>query len=220
MSLLAKTGRAALVAGLCALAPMQALAGPVLFDTDWNEQRFSLFSGNSYGLEGARLSVASDRSVSLIWQALPQTEWAARSAQWSWRVERSVPATDLQLKGGDDRNLSLYFVFLPEQEARGIRSMNVRRLLTNENARVLVYVWGGDHARRAFLSSPYLGPRGTTVVQRQAGTGAFSESVDLQADYIRAFGGTPGALVGLAVSGDSDDTDTAIRAEISNLSLG
>jgi hypothetical protein len=43
--------------------------------------------------------------------------------------------------------------------------------------------------------------------------------VNLAADYARAFGGTKGALIGLAVSGDSDDTNTVIKATVSNLNL-
>ena len=58
-----------------------------------------------------------------------------------------------------------------------------------------------------------------TIPLRQAGTGSVSESVNLAADYARAFGGTKGALIGLAVSGDSDDTNTVIKATVSNLNL-
>jgi len=54
---------------------------------------------------------------------------------------------------------------------------------------------------------------------RPAGTGAHRENVDLAADYRRAFGGVPGALVGLAVSADSDDTNSRIRARVSGLVL-
>lgn len=54
---------------------------------------------------------------------------------------------------------------------------------------------------------------------RQAGTGSYSENVNLAADYAQAFGGQPGSLVGIAVSGDSDDTDSTIRAAIGNLTL-
>jgi hypothetical protein len=36
---------------------------------------------------------------------------------------------------------------------------------------------------------------------------------------MKAFGGAKGALVGLAVSGDSDDTNSIIRAAIGNLHL-
>jgi hypothetical protein len=135
-------------------------------------------------------------------------------------VSLSVPATDLTRKGGDDRNAALYFVFLPQAEAQAnAGSSNIRRLLANEQARVLVYVWGGAHTRGDVLSSPYLGARGKTVVLRPSGTGQFNETVDLARDFSRAFGGPPGALVGVAVSADSDDTNTMLAGQISSLTL-
>ena len=82
------------------------------------------------------------------------------------------------------------------------------------------YAWGGNHRRGQVIPSPYAPPgQGVTIALRQAGTGSHSERVDLAADYARAFGGEKGALIGLAVSGDSDDTNSAIRAAIGNLTL-
>lgn len=211
--------RTILATTLIAALAAPVAAGSVAFDRSWKTQKFSLFSSNKYGFGGNTLSVSSDGSVSLAYRPLPEAEWGARAASWSWRVDQSVPATDLRKKGGDDRNLSLYFVFLPEAEAKAAKGGNIRKLLGNEAARVLVYVWGGNHKRGAVLASPYLGARGKTVVLRGAGTGSASENVNLARDYGRAFGGSPGALVGLAVSGDSDDTDSAIRGAISGLRL-
>ena len=72
----------------------------------------------------------------------------------------------------------------------------------------------------AVIASPY-GKSGTgvTIPLRQAGTGRASEQVNLMADYARAFGGQKGALIGLAVSGDSDDTNSVIQAAIGGLTL-
>jgi hypothetical protein len=212
--------RAVMAAGLASgLTAGPAWAtGPVSFDDSWRTQAFSLFSSNSYDFRGDAVSVASDGSVSLAYRPLPERFWSAQGAGWAWEVTRGVPATDLRRKGGDDRNLALYFVFLPQDEAERLRNTNVRRLLRNDAAHVLVYVWGGAHDRGAVLDSPYLGPRGKTVVLRPSGTGQARERVDLGRDYARIFGGEA-ALVGLAVSGDSDDTDTAIRGEIRDLSL-
>lgn len=202
---------------LLAAAPLAA--EPISFN-GWTEQRFSLFQQVDYGFSGSRLSVSSDDAASMTYRRLPAGSWGATSANWSWAVSQSVPATDLTRKGGDDRNLSLYFVFLPEAEAQRIgEGGSIRSLLNNELARVLVYVWGGAHGRGDVLSSPYLGARGKTIVRRPSGTGNFSENVDLAGDYTRAFGGSAGALVGLAVSADSDDTNSTIRGEISGLSI-
>ncbi|MEN8658631.1 DUF3047 domain-containing protein [Marivita sp.] len=208
-----------LAAAAVCLAALPALAAPVSFDGSWKTQKFSLFSSNTYGFNGGSVSVASNGSVSLAYRPLPENYWGASSAKWSWSVQEGVPATDLRNKGGDDRNLALYFVFLPDAEAQALKGASVRKLLTNDAARVLVYVWGGAHDRGAVLNSPYLGDRGKTIVLRGSGTGSASESVDLARDYSRAFGAGDASLVGLALSGDSDDTDTRIRASVSGLNV-
>lgn len=199
-------------------APSLTNAGPVSFASGWSEQKLKLFSSNDYRF-GNQLDMVSDGSVSIAWTRLPQGEWGARMASWQWRVDQSVPATDLSLKGGDDRNLSIYFVFVPAEQAPELEGANIRALLGNSDVRVLQYAWGGAHGRGAIIPSPYQPGQGVTVALRQAGTGAFSENVDLAADYARAFGGMPGALVGLAVSGDSDDTSSVIRASIGAMAL-
>jgi hypothetical protein len=218
--LLGNAMRLALSSFAACLAATAALAaGPVRFDNSWQEQRFALFSSNAYTFGGDRLEVRSDGTVSLVWSRLPETSWGARGADWRWSVDRSVPATDLRLKGGDDRNLALYFVFLPEAEARASGRDGIRRLLAADDARVLVYVWGGAGGQPRIQDSPYLGARGKTVALRPAGTGTATESVDLAADHRAAFGTEPGALVGIAVSADSDDTSSTIRAVVSDLIL-
>ncbi|SMY08507.1 DUF3047 domain-containing protein [Flavimaricola marinus] len=201
-----------------ALIASTVLAGPVSFSSGWNEQRLSLFNSNDYSF-GSSLGIVSEDAVSLAWARLPRSEWGSRSASWSWSVAQSVPATDLRRKGGDDRNISIYFVFLPEAVAAGLEGANIRQLMGNRDVRILQYVWGGNHGRGAILGSPYAPGQGVTVALRQAGTGAHSESVDLARDFQAAFGGAPGALVGLAVSADSDDTDSAIQATVSGLTL-
>lgn len=183
----------------------------------WSSQRFALFSSVNFSQGGTALSISSDRAASLIYRAAP--DWSARRASWSWAVSQSVPATDLTVKGGDDRNIALYFVFLPRADAEALRGASVTRLLRHPNVRALVYVWGGSHSAGARIGSPYLGAKGQTIVLRPAGTGQAQENVDLDADFRRAFGGAPGALVGLAVSADSDDTGSQIRAQVSRLSL-
>jgi len=192
-------------------------AGPVSFSSGWQEQRLSLFSSNEYTF-GANLGMVSDKAVSIAWTRLPQAEWNSRSASWSWTVEQSVPPTDLSRKGGDDRNLSVYFIFVPEAVAGKLSGRGIRALLGRNDVRVIQYAWGGNHRRGTVLPSPY-GRGGVTIPLRAASTGSHSENVDLVADYARAFKGTPGALIGMAVSGDSDDTNSFIRATLANMSL-
>jgi hypothetical protein len=207
-----------ILAPLAILFATSANADPVSFASGWNEQRLQLFNSNDYTF-GSTLGIVSEGAVSLAWTRVPRGEWGATGATWSWQVDQSVPATDLARKGGDDRNISLYFVFLPQDEAAALEGANIRQLMGNSNVLILQYAWGGNYGRGAIVPSPYAPGQGVTVALRQAGTGVHAENVDLARDYAAAFGGTPGALVGLAVSADSDDTDSVIRAAVGSLSL-
>ncbi len=82
-----------------------------------------------------------------------------------------------------------------------------------------MYVWGGVHATGEILPTPYLGPRGRSIIRRPPGTGTAAERVDLASDHRRAFGEEPESLVGLAISADSDDTDTAVVARVTRLRI-
>ena len=207
---------AAILAASLAAGPLAA--EPVPFDGAWKEQGFLRLFSNDYAAEGRRLGVVSDGTVSIFWRPINGAARQAEGAAWQWRVDAGVPPTDLTIKGGDDRNLALYFVFLDPASAKGASGASARRVLKNPNVRALVYVWGGDHDRGAILPSPYH-PRLATKILRPAGTGQHGEAVDLVRDFGLAFGEDIGVLVGIGVSADSDDTGTSIRAAIADLSL-
>ncbi len=196
-----------------------AQAAPISFDKSWKEQRFSLFSKNRYSFNGNTIGIKSNGSVSMAYVALPEDKWSASTASWTWSVKQSVPPTDLTVKGGDDRNIALYAIFLPKDKAASLKGASIKKLLSSDDVRVIVYVWGGDHGVGAKLDSPYLGPRGKTVVLRAAGTGQHSEKINLKSDYKSFFGSSDVAVVGLAISADSDDTDTSVDASIANLNI-
>lgn len=203
----------ALASALALTLAAPASAQPLSFDGSWKEQGFLRFSSNDYRQDGGSLQVVSDGTVSLLWKAAPEALRGARSASWTWAVAEGVPVTDLRRKGGDDRNLAVYFAFTDTATAATANPNRATSLLRNPNTRVLVYVWGDDEGRGTLQDSPYL-PGLKTVVLRQAGTGQHAERVDLAADYARAFGGAPQVLMGVGISADSDDTDTKIRASI------
>lgn len=209
---------AMLALGLMTALPSRVLAEDILFQ-GWTHQKFGVFGGNNWRQSGRQLSVESDGGVSLLWRPLPENVWQAKKASWSWSVGTSVPATDLSQKGGDDRNLSLYFIFAPQDLAAKAQDLGIRKLLGNPEIRVLMYVWGGSHERNAVVASPYLGARGKTIVLRPAGTGQRDETIDLRSDLDRVYGSRDLMLIGLAVSADSDDTETRIEAGISDLRL-
>ncbi len=201
------------------LAAPLANARTIDFSKGWKNQKLSLFANNKYSF-GKSLGITSDDAVSIAWTRLPQSDWDKTSARWNWSVDSSVPPTNLAKKGGDDRNISVYFVFLPESEAKRLQGASIRKLLGNKTVRVIQYAWGGNHGRKAFIPSPYANTgQGVTVALRKAGTGSHAESVNLKADYAKAFGGAYGKLVGMAVSADSDDTNSVVKARISGMQI-
>ena len=199
------------------LAPEWASARTVPFDGSWQDQTFLFRSANDYIQEGARLRIQSDDSVSVLWRPAPPDVRDARRARWYWTVDQGVAPTDLSLKGGDDRNIALYFLFAPREVASDMEETSPDRVFRHDAVRILVYVRGGNHEPGTIVNSPYLEPRGVLLPLRGTGNGTFAESVDLNADYRRAFGSPPGVLLGLGISADSDDTDGVIEAELGNL---
>ncbi|MEP0520420.1 MAG: DUF3047 domain-containing protein [Hyphomicrobiales bacterium] len=197
-----------------------ASAEVVGFAGGWKSVNFRSIPKTQYSFGGNMLGIKASSSSSVIYKPVPAPLRQARQASWSWSVQNSVPATNLAKKGGDDRNIALYFVFTDEKTAsRAGKNPNIKRLLTKRSSRMLIYVYGGSQSAGSFVPSPYFSGRGTTVVKRSAGTGSFSENVDLAADYRRAFGGEAGVLVGLAVSSDSDDTGVMSQSSLGEIRL-
>lgn len=210
----------AVSASIAVLPSSAANADTVAFGGGWKSVNFRSIPKTKYGFGGGTLSIDSSKSSSVIYKPVPVTARDATKASWNWSVQTSVPPTNLGKKGGDDRNIALYFVFTDEKTAkRAGENPNIKRLLTKRSSRMLIYVHGGQHDAGSYVPSPYFSGRGTTIVKRRAGTGAFSENVDLAADYRRAFGTEPDVLVGLAVSSDSDDTGTMSQSSLSSIAL-
>jgi len=207
----------ALVIVLC--TSVHVSANPIDFSDGWSEQRFSVFSSNEFEPSGETLHIRSNGTASMFWSRLPSALSDSTKAQWDWEATASVPPTDLTLKGGDDRNLSVYFVFMPEGSLPKANA-KLTAFLGNTRARLLMYAWGGKHMRGEILPTPYLNELGRTFILRPAGTGQTSERVNLKTDFQRAFGTEPTRLIGIAISADSDDTDTKIRARVSNMRIG
>ncbi len=186
------------------------------FDGSWTNQKIPLKSANQYTQNGGTLSVTSNAGVSILYRAVFQN---VTTASWNWQVAQSVPATNLRGKGGDDRNLSLYFVFMPEAEAGAVQGQSLTKILRNPQAKALIYTYGGNEGRGASFQSPYTGGRGQVIIMAPAGAGSGQESVNLTKDFQSAYGEAAGTLIGIGVSSDSDDTGSTVEATISNLAI-
>lgn len=217
-----RAAMACLGAALCA-APAHALGpvgfGPTLDASGWQDMTFRGLAPVDFAVEGgSTLWVRSNEAASLIWRRLPADFAPGSRAAWRWRVDASVPPTDLARRGSDDRSLALYFLFADDAADAADPPRSLRSAM--RRGRALIYVWGGSDPRGSVIRSPGLLGRAQMVVKRTAPgpTGQWiSETADLRADYRRAFGREPGPLVGIGVSSDSDDTATMADARLSDL---
>ena len=210
----------ALAAMMLVTSGMSANAESVGFDKQWDEVSFRRIPQTSYSFFGEYLSIRSAKSSSVIYRAVPESLRQSLAAGWEWSVEQSVPPTNLAKKGGDDRNIALYFVFTDKKTAaRAGKNANIKRLLASRKSRLLIYVFGGNQDIGSFVPSPYFKGRGTSIIKRKAEPGSFREKVDLAADFRRAFNEEPSVLIGLAVSSDSDDSGASAQASLGAIHL-
>jgi len=192
----------------------------------WKEMTFDGKAKNRFNLsEDQVLTVTSDDSVSVLRKPMTIDMASTPILTWRWCVTQGAPATDLTVKGEDDRSLALFvaFPFVPEQATffeKIERRIVEREAGADAPGRVLMYVWGGQGERGDVQKSPFLGEGGRMIILRPAKTEAgqwFKERIDIAEDYRRIFGNEAPPAMSIAVSSDTDDTESQVRGLIANL---
>jgi hypothetical protein len=214
---------------LFGLAPLAgAVVAPELEAEGWRELPNPNKRENVFGLgEDGAVEVVSRGSVSTLYRPVAVNLEERPLLTWRWRVDEAAPATDLSARGEDDCSLAV-FVGFPYDSGQASFFERMKRPLVEswvgEEApgRVLRYVFCGDHRQGATVKSPYLGDAGAIRVLRSADgpTGEWlEEQVDLVADYRAAFGEAPPDPSQIAIQADTDNTDSASRAQVADLAF-
>ena len=218
------------LAAFALLVGFSALAGTdeALLADGWSDVLFDGKTPNRFEVfEDGGIAVTSDNSVSLLQRPLSVDLEKTPLLAWRWRVTEAAPATDLTVKGEDDRSLALYVAFPFVAEEAGVfermRHAFIEKLTGKATpGRVLVYIWGGEGARGDRVPSPHLGNAGMMTILRPANTASgpwFDEAIDIAEDYRIAFGSEPPAPVSLAIGADTDDTLSTARAVVTDLAF-
>lgn len=162
------------------------------------------------------VTARADGAVAFLYRAV-EAPAGARLA-WRWRVDRDIPAVPLD-RVGDDRPLAVH-VWFPAAGVFGALRAGLAELAgAPPIGYALTYVWGGTAARGAIVPNPHL-DTGAIVVLRPGGTPTatwFDETVDVAADFKRAFGFAAPAPSHLAISADTDDTATSSAGVVAGL---
>ena len=189
---------------------------------DWREFTFDGIQPARFrAASGDTIDVASKDGASMLFRELSPSEREGRYVSWRWRVDTSVPATNLGQAGKDDRNLALH-VWFPEGGEGGLFSALSRAFSKALGAPVtgkaISYIFGGLGKRGDSLANPFREGEAVYVILRPAGSELgqwFDEKVDIVGDFERAFGMPAPKPTHVAISTDSDDTDTESAGVIS-----
>ncbi|MBU1358461.1 MAG: DUF3047 domain-containing protein [Gammaproteobacteria bacterium] len=137
---------------------------------------------------------------------------------WRWKVSRSLPGSDVRIKGGDDYAARLYVFFdLPLDRltlADRLRMQAARALSSADiPAASLCYVWGRAQAAGATAWNPYTDRVRMVVLDSgdaQAGTWR-SHVRDVRRDWAEAFDGPVPRISGIGVGADTDNTASEVE---------
>lgn len=139
--------------------------------------------------------------------------------RFSWRVPQLIEAADLAVREADDSPVRIVLAFEGDRSrfsARDAMLSELSRALTGEEMpyATLMYVWCNKRPAGTVIPNPRTDRIRKLVVE--TGAGRLNQWLeyerDIRADFERAFGEPPGALVGVALMTDSDNTRTSAHA--------
>lgn len=173
------------------------------------------------------LHAQADASASFL---LFDQAWSIREyplLRWSWMVENVYEKGDGTTKAGDDFPLRIYVLFEydPAKASLGDRlAYGAARLLYGQYPpqSSLSYVWESRGEPGRILTNPY-SDRTKEIVLRSGKSQLgqwLQESVDVLADYRRAFGTEPPDRVTLALMSDADNTGESASGYFRYIEIG
>lgn len=225
---------AALLAGCASLPPAPADATtspwalasggpPARGGRGWTHQQFPGKAATRFDyvrLDGRDvLAVRADASASMLRRELRVEPAELGRVSFSWKVADLIAQADLALRDKADAPVRVVLVFEGDRSrlsARDAALSELVRAVTGEELpyATLMYVWCNQRAPGTVIGSARTSRIRKLVVE--SGRDRLAQWVDyerdIRADFVQAFGEAPGALVGIAVMTDTDNTRSQARA--------
>lgn len=172
------------------------------------------------------LEITAENAVAFLYRFVPKGEGSQTVLSWEWKVKESFSPTDLSVPGQDDRPIAIHVYFTDQNPSVMSRlSSGLAGLFgAPVSGRAITYIWGGQRPELTMLPNPFMDDGEGVLIIRRSGDQTMteqwmSETVDLAADYNRAFGGRAPPVSVIAVSADTDDTGAKAQAVVRNLRL-
>ncbi len=171
-------------------------------------------------VDGRHAVVADARSsASLLRKHLRVEPADLGRIRFSWKVPSLIEGADMALRDKDDSPVRLVLAFDGDRSRFSPRDMllaELSRAITGEEMpyATLMYVWSNRSPAGSVITNPRTDRIRKLVLE--SGPGSLGRWIDyerdLRADYQRVFGEPPGALIGVAIMTDTDNTRSMAKA--------
>jgi hypothetical protein len=161
----------------------------------------------------------SDSSASMLRQNLRIEPASLGKLSFSWKVPKMISGADMTQRDSDDSPVRLVLAFEGDRSRFSAKNAMLSELalaLTGEPLpyATLMYVWGTHSTPESMIINTRTDRIRKLVIE--SGPGRLNRWLDyerdVRADYEKAFGEAPGALVGIAIMTDTDNTRQQAKA--------
>ena len=165
------------------------------------------------------VAVRSRSGASMLRQVVRIEPGELGRVRFSWKVPALIEQADLASRENDDAPVRVVLAFEGDRSrfsAKDAALSELAHALTGEPMpyATLMYVWCNQRPAGTVIRGARTDRIRKLVVE--SGAGGLNQWLeyerDIRADYERAFGEKPGALVGIAIMTDTDNTRTQTRA--------
>lgn len=175
----------------------------------------------SYARKDGRdaIAVLASSSASMLRRKVRIEPSELRNVRFSWQVPQLIAGADMGLREADDSPVRVVLFFEGDRSrfsAKDAMLSELVRTLSGEEMpyATLMYVWCNQREPGSVIASPRTSRVRTVVVE--SGTKKLGQWLDyernIRADYEKAFGEAPGALIGIGIMSDSDNTQSTAQA--------
>ena len=182
----------------------------------------------SYSLSDGRhaMAVHAKSSASMLRQALHVPSARLGAVSFSWKVPELIATADMALREADDSPVRIVLAFEGDRakfSAKNAMLSELSHAITGEPLpyATLMYVWCNTRAPGTVI----VNPRTDRIRELVVESGAHNLNRwldyerDIRADFVKAFGEPPGALIGVGIMTDTDNTRSTTQAWYGPLKL-
>jgi hypothetical protein len=199
------------------IVPVLDTSAALLVPAGWHHYRLPGKKLTHYKYERAdgrhAIKAKAASSASMLRQSVRVTSQKLRKLNFSWKVPQLIPGADLAQRETHDSPVRVVLVFEGDRStfsAKNAMLSELARALTGEELpyATLMYVWCNTCKSETALVNPRTDRIREVAIE--SGPKRLNRWInyqrDIRADYEKAFGEAPGALIDVGIMTDTDNT--------------